>query len=99
MQSLIKFIFIMKMNVLHMVRNRVGTIKIMLNRRNNEVTNVKIRKKRMFGAKNKNWHVFTRANKPGISNRFYINRIYFRLFYKKRSQSSLLLRSQYPKNF
>lgn len=38
MQGLIKFIFIMKMNVLHMVRNRVGTIKIMLNRRNNELT-------------------------------------------------------------
>jgi len=41
----------MKMNVLHMVRNCVGTIKIKLNRRNNEVTNIKIRKKKMNGNK------------------------------------------------
>jgi len=51
MQSLIKCIFIMKMNVLHMVRNHVGTIKIMLNRKNNEVTNVKIRKKKCLERK------------------------------------------------
>lgn len=52
----------MKMNVLHMVRNRVGTIKIMLNRRNNEMTNVKIRKKKFKKkSKNKNRHVTTQV--------------------------------------
>jgi len=53
----------------YMVRNRVDTIKIMLNRRNNELTNIKIRKR--FGEKNKNRHVLTCANKsPGYLESF-----------------------------
>lgn len=103
----IKFIFIIWKNerftygwcLIYGALFRKGTVKIMLNHTDNEeVMNIKIKKKKKDWSKNKNLHVLICASKlSDISNRISIS-ISDYILQELKCQSSLLLRSQCLKN-